>query len=91
VEVGVLEYSGGRKSAHSGGDNNCVEVGTFRKSRECKEDCCVSVGTGPGVVGVRDTKQQDKATGEYRGPTLEVSDVSWTRFAARLRSGIDWD
>src|SRR5581483_11906277 len=77
VEVGMLVYEVGRKASYSGGDNNCVEVGTFRKARDCQKDCCVEVGTGPGVVGVRDTKQLDRATGEYQGETLEFSRASW--------------
>lgn len=89
VEVSVYEYVGGRKSKHSRNAWDCVEVGTFRKSAKCQKDCCVSVGTGPGVVGIRDTKLEDKSTGTYRGATLEIPAAQFAAFLVRVRDGID--
>jgi len=85
----MIDEKTGRKSSYSGGDNNCVEVGTFRKSSYSNkpQGNCVNVGTGPDrVVGLRDTKLEDNTTGQYHGPTVEVPGTAWRSFTRRIRS-----
>jgi hypothetical protein len=68
-----------RTSTYSGSQGgNCVQAGSWRKSRHSAVGNCVEAGAGPGVVGVRDTK--DKG----RGPVLEFSPVAWQAFTATL-------
>ena len=81
VEVGSLPW---RKSTYSGGQGGeCVEVGSipWRKSTHSggSEGACVEAGTAPGMVLVRDTKDNGK------GPVLRVSAETWKRFTATLR------
>ena len=40
---------------------------------------CVEVGSGPGAVGVRDTKDRG-------GPVLKFSGQTWGRFVAGLKA-----
>ncbi|MEV0698802.1 DUF397 domain-containing protein [Saccharopolyspora sp. NPDC050389] len=41
---------------------------------------CVEVGSAPGLVGIRDTKDRD-------GGTLAVSRAAWGRFIAATKAG----
>jgi hypothetical protein len=41
---------------------------------------CVEVGSAPGVVGIRDTKDRDSGT-------LAVSRETWARFVAAAKAG----
>lgn len=74
-----------RKSRYSGPTGgNCVEAASFRKS-SYSGGCsamheCVEAGHGPGVVGVRDTKDRG------HGPVLEFSPAAWRAFTAGLKS-----
>lgn len=56
-----IDHSGWRKSSYSG--NGGAD--------------CVEVATGPGAVGVRDSK-------DPHGPVLVISQGAWTRFLARI-------
>jgi hypothetical protein len=68
-----------RKSTHSA-VGNCVETGTWRKASYSGPTGgnCVEAGTGPSVVGVRDTQQ------EGAGPVLEFSPRAWAAFTRSL-------
>jgi hypothetical protein len=68
-----------RKSQRSKADGNCVEAGSWRKSGFSAAGNCVETGYGPGVVGVRDTK--DKGA----GPVLEFAPSTWTAFVSGLK------
>lgn len=68
-----------RKSSYSA-VGNCVEAATWRKaSYSVHNGGCVGAGTGPGVVGVRDTQLGADS------PVLEFSKAAWARFLAPLR------
>ena len=68
-----------------------IEDQAFRKAKSCQQDCCVAVGAGSGLVGVRDTKQLNRTSGQYEGPTLAVPAAQWRSFLGQVRRGIDWD
>lgn len=72
---------GWRKASYSNSQGACVEAASFRKSSYSVHfaDACVETGTGPGVVGVRDTKNQGL------GPVLEFSPGAWNSFLAGLK------
>ncbi len=75
-----------RKSSHSSGQGDCVEVATnlaWRKSSRSGQGDCGEVGTGqPGVVAIRDSK-------DPAGPVLLVSPGSWRALLRRLDPGRD--
>lgn len=62
-----------------------IPVTGWRKSSHShfEENACVEIGTGPGVVGVRDTKQQ--ALPEPARPKLLLSTRSFTAFLDQLK------
>jgi hypothetical protein len=63
-----------RKSSHSAGAQECVEIAAWRKSsHSAGAQECVEVGSGASVIGVRDSKDPD-------GPVLRFSAVSWRAF-----------
>jgi hypothetical protein len=70
-----------RKSSYSGTTGgNCVEAGTWRKaSYSVHNGGCVGAGTGPGMVGVRDTQLREAS------PVLEFSPAAWARFLGQVR------
>ena len=71
--------SGWRKSARSGGNGQCVEVGSFRKaSASVNNGQCAEVGSAPGAVLVRDTTDRG-------GVTLTVTPGAWAAFTAALK------
>jgi hypothetical protein len=86
-----MEYVEGRKSRHSRNAWDCVEIGTFRQSSRCDKDCCVQVGSGPEIMGFRDTKQLNKTTGKYQGATLEVTVPAYNAFLEKIKSGAAGD
>jgi hypothetical protein len=68
-----------RKSRHSA-VGNCVATASWRKaSYSVHNGGCVGAGTGPGVVGVKDTQLGEDS------PVLEFSPRAWQAFAATLR------
>ena len=68
-----------RKSTASGA-TNCVEAASWRKSTASGPDHdCVEAGHGPGVIGVRDSRDPD-------GGLLEVTPAAWRAFTARLKT-----
>jgi hypothetical protein len=74
-----------RKSTYSGGQGGeCVEVGStlWRKSTHSggSGGACVEAGTAPGMVLVRDTKDNG------HGPVLRVSAETWRTFTATVRA-----
>ncbi len=70
-----------RKSSRSGSAGNCVEVAVWRKSsRSGDESNCVEVGSGAGVVGVRDSKNP-------HGPKLALTPAAWNAFRAGIEAG----
>ncbi len=62
------QLTGWRKSSHS----------------HFEENACVEVGTAPGVVGVRDTKQAKLP--ETTRPVLVFADASFAAFVAHVAS-----
>jgi hypothetical protein len=72
-----------RKSSDSTNDDGqCVEVGSYRKSRRSTIDThCVEVGAGD-QVGVRDTK----AAGDADRVELRFSACSWESFLRQLKT-----
>jgi hypothetical protein len=82
VEVGSIPW---RKSTHSGASGgDCVEVGStpWRKSTHSggSGGACVEAGTAPGMVLVRDTKDNGE------GPVLRVSARTWHAFTTTVRA-----
>lgn len=70
-----------RKASKSFSSGNCVEVAAWRKSsRSNSQGACVEAGNGPGVVGVRDSKNP-------AGPALEVTPEGWGAFLSRIQAG----
>lgn len=76
-----------RKSSYSDtlsgtGTQECVEIGAWRKSTYSgpgSAQGCVGAGTGPGVVGIRDTTLREAS------PVLAVSPGAWRAFTSRLK------
>ncbi|MEU0794619.1 DUF397 domain-containing protein [Amycolatopsis sp. NPDC005961] len=62
--MGPQQLTGWRKSSHS----------------HFEENACVEIGAGPGVVGVRDTKQAALAS----RPVLVYSESAFAAFLAHL-------
>jgi hypothetical protein len=63
-----------RKSSHSAGAQECVEIAAWRKSsHSAGAQECVEVGSGASVIGVRDSKDPD-------GPVLRFGTRAWRDF-----------
>ena len=82
------EVSAWRKSSASA-SGACAEIGAYRTSSASINDAgagseCAEVGTGPAVVGIRDTKQAHLGAGRT---VLEFSPGAWGRFLAGVRAG----
>jgi Domain of unknown function (DUF397) len=71
-------FTGWRKPARSMNAGDCVEVGGWRTSARSAGGECVEVGTGPAVIGVRDTKLADS-------PVLTFTAGAWRGFLERVR------
>nr|PZN01436.1 MAG: DUF397 domain-containing protein [Thermocrispum agreste] len=54
--------------------------GWHKSSYSAHSDNCVEVGYGPGIVGVRDTKDRD-------GGTLVFTRDEWTAFIRGVKAG----
>jgi hypothetical protein len=61
---------------------NCIEAGSWRKASHSVQGNCIEAGAGPGMVGVRDTKE--KHLGEQR-TVLEFSPATWHAFTSRVK------
>lgn len=60
-------------------DGNRIQVAAWRTpSRSLSNGECVEAGHGPGVVGVRDSKDPG-------GPVLRFTPGQWAAFTSRLR------
>lgn len=78
------KYVAWRKSSHSSGTGNCVEVGSTSWRKSSYSDGtgnCVEVSSPDHIVGVRDTKQGADS------PLLEFTEAAWLRFLAETKSG----
>jgi hypothetical protein len=67
-----------RKASLSFSSGNCVTVAGWRAARASGMSECVEAGTGPAMVGVRDSKNAG-------GPVLRYSPEQWRAFCARMR------
>lgn len=67
-----------RKSAYSGAQGDCVEVGWSKSSYSAAEGNCVEVAQAPDFVGVRDSKDPD-------GAALAFPRHQWAAFVSGLR------
>lgn len=74
-----VEVAAWRKSSRSNSQGACVEVADWRKATRCESGACVEAGNGPGVIGVRDSKDP--------GPVLEVTPEGWGAFLSRIQAG----
>ena len=74
-----VEVASFRKSSHSVGAGECIEVASWRSASLCESGACVEVGTGPAVVGVRDTVLRDAS------PVLEFPAGAWAAFTEGLK------
>ncbi len=75
-----------RKSSHSTGNGNCVEVactGWRTSSRSGGNGNCVEVALARTLVGVRDSKNP-------AGPALAVGPAGWSALLTDIRHG-DFD
>ncbi len=62
---------------------NIMLIGHWRKSTHSNPSgSCVEAGTGPGMVGVRDTKDHGS------GPVLAFGPDAWRAFTAGIRAGL---
>jgi hypothetical protein len=76
-----VEAASWRKASYSFSNGNCAEVAAWRKSaRSVSNGDCVEAGTGPAVVGVRDSKDHGD------GPVLTFSTGAWERFITALKA-----
>lgn len=67
-----------RKSSHSGGNGNCVEVADWRTSSfSAQNGNCIEPGTDDNAVAVRDGK-------DPHGPHLAFTPTVWRSFIASL-------
>ncbi|WP_433265323.1 DUF397 domain-containing protein [Actinosynnema sp. CS-041913] len=73
-----LTFGAWRKSTHSGGNSNCVEVAWRKATYSGGNSSCVEVAHTPDTVGVRDSKNPDSGL-------LTVPRTTWLTFLATLR------
>jgi hypothetical protein len=67
-----------RKARRSNSQGQCVEAASWRKpGGSVHNGACVEAGQGPGVIGVRDSRD--------RRVVLEVSPEAWARFTRSLK------
>jgi hypothetical protein len=72
-----------RKSRHSNGSGECVEVAAWRKSRHSGADGnCVEIAALPegAQVSIRDSK-------DPAGPALTVTPADWRALTGRIKTG----
>lgn len=61
--------------------NETLKGLSFRKAHDCADKNCVEVGSGGGIVGVRDTKDDGS------GPVLAFTPGAWAAFLDGARDG----
>lgn len=67
------------KSSYSFSNGNCVEVAAWRKAtRSMSNGDCVEAGNGPGIVGVRDSKNPG-------GAVLRFPPGAWVSFISDVK------
>lgn len=74
-----VEVAAWRKSDRSNSQGACVEVAAWRKSLSSSASGeCVEAGDGPGVIGIRDSKDP--------GPVLTFAPREWQAFTRSLQA-----
>ena len=79
-----LPVTAWRKSRHSNGTQECVEVASWRKSSRSNADGnCVEVAALPegARVSIRDSK-------DPQGAALTVRPADWRGFTGRIKAGL---
>jgi hypothetical protein len=82
VNATEIPVAAWRKSRHSNGDGECIEVTTWRSSRRSNtEGNCVEVAALPAgpQVSIRDSKNPE-------GSALTVTPDDWRTFTARIKA-----
>lgn len=75
-----MEFTNWRKSSHSFSNGNCLEAASWRTSSHSNGTECAEIGHGPGIIGVRDTKNPG-------GPVLEFTAAAWRAFTTAAKAG----
>jgi uncharacterized protein DUF397 len=74
------DFTGWRTASYSDAHGNCVQVGWRTASHSDANTNCVQVAASGRLVGVRDTKEQE------RGQVLEFPAAAWLAFISTAKT-----